>query len=51
MYITKFCSQQAAVIQNYENEHVHGIGQSEERHRKYKRIKLGGGKNYNHSND
>jgi hypothetical protein len=28
-YITKLCRQQAEVIQNHENEHVHGIGQGE----------------------
>jgi hypothetical protein len=42
-YITKLCWQQAEVIQNHENEHVRGIGQGEARHRKYKRLKLGGG--------
>jgi hypothetical protein len=30
-------------MQNHENEYVHGIGQGEARHRKYKRLKLGGG--------
>jgi hypothetical protein len=34
-YITKLCRQQAEVIQNHENEHVHSIGQGEARHRKY----------------
>jgi hypothetical protein len=42
-YITKSCSQQAEVIQNLENENVRYIGQGEARHRKYKRLKLGGG--------
>jgi hypothetical protein len=42
-YITKLCRQQAEVIQNHENENVCGIGQNEARHRKYKRLKLGGG--------
>jgi hypothetical protein len=41
-YITKLCRQQAEVIQNHKNEHVRGIGQGEARHRKYKRLKLGG---------
>jgi hypothetical protein len=35
--------QQAQVMQNHKNEHVRGIGQCEARHRKYKRLKLGGG--------
>jgi hypothetical protein len=41
-YITKSCRQQAEVIQNHENENVHYIGQGEARHRKYKRLTLGG---------
>jgi hypothetical protein len=40
-FITKTCRQQAEVIQNHEN--VRCIGQGEARHRKYKRLKLGGG--------
>jgi hypothetical protein len=28
-YVMKLCRQQAAVIQNLENEHVRGIGQGE----------------------
>jgi hypothetical protein len=31
---------QAEVIQNHANEHVRSIGQSEARHRKYKRLKM-----------
>jgi hypothetical protein len=50
-YITKLCRQQAAVIQNHENEHVRGTGQGEARHRKYKRLKLGGGQPYDRSSD
>jgi hypothetical protein len=42
-YITKLCRQQAEVIQNHENEHVLAIGQCEARHRKCRRLKLGGG--------
>jgi hypothetical protein len=45
-YITELCTQQAQVIQNHENEHVHIIGQVEARHRKYKRLKLDGGQVY-----
>jgi hypothetical protein len=48
-YITKSCRQQAEVIQNHENENVRYIGQSEARHRKYKRLKLGGGHVYDRS--
>jgi hypothetical protein len=36
------CRQQAEGIQNHENEQVRGIGQGEARHRKYKRLKVGG---------
>jgi hypothetical protein len=46
-YITKLCRQQAEVIQN----HVRNIGQGEPRHRKYKRLKLGGGQAYGRSSD
>jgi hypothetical protein len=42
-YITRLCRKQAEVIQIHENEYVHGIGQGEARHRKYKRFNLGGG--------
>jgi hypothetical protein len=49
-YITKLCREQAD-IRNHENEHICGIGQGEARHRKYKRLKLGGGQAYDHSSD
>jgi hypothetical protein len=45
-YITKSYWQQAKVIQNHENENFRYIGQGEARHRKYKRLKLGGGHVY-----
>jgi hypothetical protein len=45
------CKQQAEVIQNQEIEHVSSIGQGEVSHRKYKRLKLGGGQAYDHSSD
>jgi hypothetical protein len=45
-YITKLCRQEAEVIQSYDNENVRNIGQGEARHRKYKRLKLGGGQAY-----
>jgi hypothetical protein len=48
-YITKLCRQRAEVAQNRENEHVRGIGQGEARHRKYKRLKLGGDRAYDRS--
>jgi hypothetical protein len=43
--------QQAEVIQNNENANVRDIGQSEPRHRKYKRLKLGGIQAYDRSSD
>jgi hypothetical protein len=43
-YITKLCRQQAEVIQNHENANVRDIRTGEARHRKYKRLKLGGSK-------
>jgi hypothetical protein len=45
-YITQTCRQQAELIQNHENENVRYIEQGEARHRKYKRLKLGGGHVY-----
>jgi hypothetical protein len=50
-YITKLNRQQAEVIQNHENANVHNIGQCEPRHRKYKRLKLGGGQSYDRSSE
>jgi hypothetical protein len=52
-YIMKSCRQQADVIQNHENENenVRYIGQGETRHRRYKRLKLGGGHVYDCSTD
>jgi hypothetical protein len=50
-YITKLCRQQAEVIQNDDNKNVRAIGQGEARHRKYKRLKLGGGQAYDRSSD
>jgi hypothetical protein len=50
-YITKSCRQQAEFIQNHENENVRNIGQGEAPHRKYKRLKLGGGHVYDCSSD
>jgi hypothetical protein len=50
-YITKLCRQLSEVIQNHENEHVRSTGQGEARHRKYNRLKLGGGQAYDRSSD
>jgi hypothetical protein len=50
-YITELSRQQAEVIQNHKNVIVRNIGQGEARHRKYKRLKLGGGQAYDRSND
>jgi hypothetical protein len=40
VYDHKLCRQQAAVIQNHDNENVRNIGQGEARHRNYKMLKL-----------
>jgi hypothetical protein len=40
--VYKLCRKQAGVILNHANRNVRGIGQGEARHRKYKRLKLGG---------
>jgi hypothetical protein len=50
-YTTKWRRQQSEVIQNQENEHIRSIGQGKARHRKYKRLKLGGGQAYDRSSD
>jgi hypothetical protein len=50
-YITKLCRQHAEVIQNNEKAYVRNIGQGEPLHRKYKRLKLGGGQAYDRSSD
>jgi hypothetical protein len=50
-FITKLCGTQAEVILNHVNPKVHGIGQGEARHRKYKRLKLGSSQAYDHSAD
>jgi hypothetical protein len=39
----KLCRQKAEVQENHENEYVGSIGQGEATHRKYKRLKFGGG--------
>jgi hypothetical protein len=43
--------EQAEVVQSYENAHVREIGEGEARHKKQKKLKLGGGQAYNRSSD
>jgi hypothetical protein len=50
-YITKLCRTQADIILNHVNPNVSGIGQGEARQRKYKRLKLGDSRAYDHSDD
>jgi hypothetical protein len=50
-YVTKLCRQQAEVILNHDNGNVRYVGQDKARHRKYKRLKLGGGQAYDCSSD
>jgi hypothetical protein len=47
--IAKLCRRQAEVILNHENPNVRAIEQGEPRHRKYKRLKLGGRQAYDRS--
>jgi hypothetical protein len=49
--MTQLSRQQAEVIQNHKNANVRNIGQGKARHRKYKRLKLGGGQAYDRSSD
>jgi hypothetical protein len=46
-YITKLCRTQAEVILSHVNPNACGIGQGKARHRKYKKLELGGGQAYN----
>jgi hypothetical protein len=50
-YITKLFRQQAEVIQNHDTTNIRNTGQGEHRHRKYKRLKLGGGQAHDRSRD
>jgi hypothetical protein len=43
-YMTKLCRRQTEIIQNYGNDNVRNTGQGELRQRKFKRLKLGGGR-------
>jgi hypothetical protein len=50
-FITKLYRQQAEVTENYHNPNICSIGQGEAQHKKYKRLKLGGGEVYGRSSD
>jgi hypothetical protein len=50
-YIKKLYRKEAEVIQNHENANVRNIGQGEPRHRKCKRLKLGGGQTCDRSSE
>jgi hypothetical protein len=45
-YITELCRTQAEAILNRVDPNILGIGYGEDRHRKYRRLKLGGGQAY-----
>jgi hypothetical protein len=45
-YITKLFRTQVEVILNHRNPNLLGTGQGEAMHRKYNRLKLGGGQAY-----
>jgi len=47
--LTKLCREQATIILNHENVNIRITGQGEARHKKYKRLKLGGGQAYDRS--
>jgi len=49
-YITQLCRAQASIICNHNNVTIRTTGQGKACHRKYKRLKLGGGQAYNESN-
>jgi hypothetical protein len=51
LYKKKSAQTRTEVMQNHGNENVRSIGQGEARHRKYKKLKLGGGKAYDRSSD
>jgi hypothetical protein len=50
-YTTKLCRQQAKVIHLDENINVYGNEKGEAQHKKYKRLKLGGGKAHDRITD
>jgi hypothetical protein len=49
--VTKLCRSRAELILNHVNPNIHATGQGEARHRKYKRLKLGGSQAYDCSDD
>jgi hypothetical protein len=50
-YVTKLCRTEAEVILKHINPNVRGTGPGEDMRRKYKRLKLVGGKAYDRSAD
>jgi len=46
----KIIQAESTSVRNYDNENVRNIGQGEAQHRKYKRLKLGGGQPYGRPN-
>jgi hypothetical protein len=50
-YITELYRTQAEGIPNHRNPIVRGIGQGQAKHRKYKRLKLGGSQAYDRPDD
>jgi hypothetical protein len=50
-YTRKLCRPQAEVAQNQDKKNVPNIGQGEARHRKYRRLILGGDQAYDLSSD
>jgi hypothetical protein len=50
-YVSKLCKTEAEVTLNNVNPNILGTGQGEVRHRKYKRLKFGGGQVYDRSED
>jgi hypothetical protein len=49
-YMTKFCRQQARIIQNYDHLYNGNTGQGQAPYRKYKKLKLGDNQVYDRSN-
>jgi hypothetical protein len=50
-YITTLCRTQAEIILNHVNLNIRGTGRGKAKHRKNKRLQLGGGHVYDHSSD
>jgi hypothetical protein len=51
VFITQLCRQQAKVIRNNSNATARKTGQGEAMHKKFKRLKHGGGQAHDHSSD